>query len=138
MGTGELSAVVLAKELSADLVLIDERKARRYAREESLPISGCVGILEDLCEQGDLSDLRGAYRQFRTAQPPTAKLAFGCSNQTRLRPLHPSIHLEVPYRVRQLRPYPRRPPMVRPRKTVDQRPALAALPHSRPHVLRAE
>jgi predicted nucleic acid-binding protein len=63
LGAGELSSVVLAKELSADLVLIDDRRARRYAREEGLPIIGCVGILEDLYEQGDLSDLRGAYRE---------------------------------------------------------------------------
>lgn len=60
LGAGELSTVVLAKELAADLVLIDESRARRYAREEGLPIIGCVGILEDLHEQGDLSDLRGA------------------------------------------------------------------------------
>ena len=63
LGAGELSAVVLAKELPADLVLIDEWRARRYAREEGLPIIGCVGILEDLYEQGYLRDLRGAYQQ---------------------------------------------------------------------------
>jgi predicted nucleic acid-binding protein len=63
LGAGELSAVVLAKELSADLVLIDEWRARRYAHEEGLSIIGCVGILEDLYEQGDLSDLRGDYQQ---------------------------------------------------------------------------
>ncbi len=28
-----------------------------------MPIIGCVGILEDLYERGDLSDLRDAYRQ---------------------------------------------------------------------------
>ena len=63
LGAGELSTVVLARELSADLVLIDEWRARRYAKEEGLPIIGCIGILEDLYEQGDLSDLRGAYQQ---------------------------------------------------------------------------
>jgi predicted nucleic acid-binding protein len=63
LGSGEVSAVVLAKELKADLVLIDERKARGYAREEGLAIIGCVGILEDLYEQGDLDDLRVAYQK---------------------------------------------------------------------------
>ena len=63
LGAGELSAVALAKELSADLVLIDERRARRYADEEGLAIVGCVGMLEDLYERGLLSDLRGAYKQ---------------------------------------------------------------------------
>ena len=63
LGAGELGAVVLAKEIAANLVLIDEWRARRYAREEGLPIIGCVGILEELYKHGDLSDLRGAYRE---------------------------------------------------------------------------
>jgi uncharacterized protein len=63
LGIGELSAVVLAKELSANLVLIDEWRARRHAHGEGLTIIGCVGILENLHEGGRLSDLRGAYQQ---------------------------------------------------------------------------
>jgi predicted nucleic acid-binding protein len=63
LGRGELSAVVLAKELSADLVLIDERRARRYAQMEGLPVIGCVGILKDLYEQEILRDLKSAYQR---------------------------------------------------------------------------
>jgi uncharacterized protein len=63
LGKGEISAVILAKELSADLILIDEWKARRYAQGEGLAVVGCVGILEDLYKQGHVSDLRDAYRQ---------------------------------------------------------------------------
>ena len=63
LGRGEVSAVVLAKELAADVVLIDEWKARRYAREQGLSVIGCIGILEELYEQGELSDLRAVYRQ---------------------------------------------------------------------------
>ena len=63
LGAGEVSAVVLAKELLADAVLIDEWRARRYAREEGLLPIGCVGILEDCYEQGLFSDLRDAYQQ---------------------------------------------------------------------------
>ena len=33
LGMGEVSAVILAKELAADLLLVDEWKARRSARE---------------------------------------------------------------------------------------------------------
>jgi uncharacterized protein len=62
-GAGEIGTVLLAKELSADLVLIDEWKARRYAQEEGLSVVGCVGILEDLYKQGHVSDLRNAYQQ---------------------------------------------------------------------------
>jgi uncharacterized protein len=63
LGAGEISAIILAKELSADLVLIDEWKARRYARQEGLSVIGCIGILEDLFEQKHLNDLRAAYEQ---------------------------------------------------------------------------
>jgi predicted nucleic acid-binding protein len=63
LGVGEASAVMLAKELSADLILIDEWKARRYAISEGLRVIGCVGILESLYEQGHVSDLRDAYQE---------------------------------------------------------------------------
>jgi hypothetical protein len=61
LGAGEVSAIVLAKEITADLTLIDERKARRYARAEGLEVIGCLGILETLHRRGQLSDLRDAY-----------------------------------------------------------------------------
>jgi uncharacterized protein len=63
LGTGEVSAIVLAKELGADVVLIDDWKARRCAFEEGLRVVGCIGILEDLYAKGHLSDLRVAYQQ---------------------------------------------------------------------------
>jgi predicted nucleic acid-binding protein len=63
LGAGEVSAVFLARELPADLLLIDDWTARRYAQADGLPIVGCIGILEELYEQGELGDLRTAYRQ---------------------------------------------------------------------------
>jgi predicted nucleic acid-binding protein len=62
LAAGEVSTVLLAKELEADLVLIDENKARRYAVSEGLlVVTGCIGILESLYRRNDLPDLRGAY-----------------------------------------------------------------------------
>lgn len=61
LGTGEVSAVILAKELAADLLLVDEWKARRYAVAEGLSVKGCIGILESFHRRGLLHDLRGAY-----------------------------------------------------------------------------
>jgi predicted nucleic acid-binding protein len=61
LGAGEVSAVILAKEVTAGLTLIDERRAREYAKGEGLEVIGCVGILESLHRHGLLADLRGAY-----------------------------------------------------------------------------
>jgi uncharacterized protein len=61
LGTGEVSTVILAKQLSSDLVLIDEEKARRYAAAEGFNLTGCIGMLESLYRWGELADLRGAY-----------------------------------------------------------------------------
>jgi uncharacterized protein len=61
LGSGEVSAVQLARELGVELVLIDERKARGYAEEKDLIALGCIGILEKLHQKGALLDLRSVY-----------------------------------------------------------------------------
>ncbi len=63
LGAGELSTIALAEELKADLVLIDEWRARRYALEKGLAVIGCVGVLEELHQREHMSDLRGAYQR---------------------------------------------------------------------------
>jgi len=42
---GESQVLVLAEEQNAALVLVDERKARRYAEILKLPLSGTLGVL---------------------------------------------------------------------------------------------
>jgi predicted nucleic acid-binding protein len=62
LGSGEVGAVQLARELGIKVILIDERKARAHGKAAGLITLGCVGILEMLHRRGALTDLRSAYR----------------------------------------------------------------------------
>ena len=61
LGAGERGAILLAKSLQADLVLLDEWKARRVARDAGLAVLGCLGILEAGARKGLIPDLRQTY-----------------------------------------------------------------------------
>ncbi len=61
LGAGERSTILLAKALPADLVLLDEWKARRVAQQAGLSVFGCLGVLEAGTGKGLVSDLREAY-----------------------------------------------------------------------------
>ena len=47
LDSGETEVIALAGELRADLVLIDEREARREAARRRIPVIGTIGILEE-------------------------------------------------------------------------------------------
>lgn len=61
LGAGERGAILLAKRLQADLVLLDERLARRAARGLGLVVVGCLGILEAGARKSMVPDLRQSY-----------------------------------------------------------------------------
>jgi predicted nucleic acid-binding protein len=61
LGAGERGAILLAKCLSADLLLLDEWKARRIAQTEGLSVIGCIGILEAASRIGRIPNLRLVY-----------------------------------------------------------------------------
>jgi predicted nucleic acid-binding protein len=49
---GERQALALAKEIHADLVLLDDKAARRRAEQESLKVKGTLGVVADAAKAG--------------------------------------------------------------------------------------
>ncbi|HKQ47574.1 MAG TPA: DUF3368 domain-containing protein [Phycisphaerae bacterium] len=62
---GEREAISLALEIKADLLLADDRKARKAALARGLAITGAVGVLEAASAKG-LLDLPEAFKRLRT------------------------------------------------------------------------
>ena len=63
LGLGEISTILLAKEINAKTALLDDYNARKLAKAEGLQVRGSVGLLETLYLLGHLSGLRAAFRQ---------------------------------------------------------------------------
>jgi len=52
LGAGEREAILLAQELRADVLLIDEADGRQAARSRALTVTGTLGVLERAAERG--------------------------------------------------------------------------------------
>jgi len=63
LGIGELSTLILAKELGAGLVILDDLGARKLAQREGFRVQGTMAALEASFRKGLLVDLRVAYAQ---------------------------------------------------------------------------
>jgi uncharacterized protein len=63
LGSGELSTILLAKEMKASAVLLDDYSARKLAKAEGLVVRGTVGLLEAFHLRGYLADLRSVFLQ---------------------------------------------------------------------------
>jgi predicted nucleic acid-binding protein len=62
LGRGEVEAICLAAEIGADEVLLDERRARRAARQRGLTVTGTLGVLEAAAKR-HLIDLRSVVQK---------------------------------------------------------------------------
>jgi predicted nucleic acid-binding protein len=66
LGPGEMSTILLAKELGASPVLLDDYRARKVAKAEGLGILGSIGLLEAFYLRHYLTDLRSVFRELLT------------------------------------------------------------------------
>lgn len=65
LGAGESESMVLARELNASLVILDDARARRAAQQLGLPIAGTAALLQRAQELGLLADAAQAISELR-------------------------------------------------------------------------
>jgi predicted nucleic acid-binding protein len=63
---GEAEAIALALELSADLILLDERDARTAAEGAGLRVTGILGVLLRAKNDGQIQRIRSEVEALRT------------------------------------------------------------------------
>ncbi len=62
---GEASAITLALEISADLIILDDYKARQVAEKLSLNITGTLGIIVSAKNKGIISSIKPALNKLQ-------------------------------------------------------------------------
>ncbi|HEV7350368.1 DUF3368 domain-containing protein [Telluribacter sp.] len=64
MDYGESESVILYKELNADFLLIDDKKARAIAENFNIQCIGTIGILSTAREKGMIAELKPLFKSF--------------------------------------------------------------------------
>jgi predicted nucleic acid-binding protein len=72
----ERGAILLVKSLTADLILLDEWKARRIAQQAGLLVAGCLGVLETGARRRLVPDLRAAYMELAPGRESVSMSSF--------------------------------------------------------------
>jgi predicted nucleic acid-binding protein len=61
---GERAAIILAESMAADIIVLDEKAARRIAEKRGLSVTGTLGVLGEAAARG-LVDLASAIDRLR-------------------------------------------------------------------------
>lgn len=70
---GEAAVLAVAEERDARLVVIDEKKARRFAERMGIPLTGTLGVLLSAKEAGLVSSVAGLIAQLQEAETSTRR-----------------------------------------------------------------
>lgn len=68
LGRGELEAMALYKNLGADVLFVDDRRARKIAQANGIRVIGSVGVLLFAKEQGCLEAIKPLIEQLRASR----------------------------------------------------------------------
>lgn len=65
LNVGEREAILLASELGANRLIIDELEGRREAEKRGIRVTGTVGVLAEAARVGLIADLAAVLKRLR-------------------------------------------------------------------------
>jgi predicted nucleic acid-binding protein len=68
LGLGELEAITLYKELDADVLLIDDNRAKKYASLNGVTVIGSLGVLVKAKEKGHIEKVKTLLEELQKSE----------------------------------------------------------------------